>query len=211
MNKYRVLIKELNDAYDIASNWQEVIAGKEPSELTAAHTNLLKDKLVDLFQYSDEVADTDSSFDKKEQPQQRYDPRYYAISRLCRQIATRVLVSDCVDNVIEANEIYAQRNNVEVGYSIIKGELGGSTLNASTDKTVNAKVFILSLASEVQRQMIEANKAFNKEQIKNNLPPVKLCHNSFRGTLRSLEAIEATIDKENGFYTFLWRNIKKAV
>ena len=75
-----------------------------------------------------------------------------------RQIATRVLVSDCVDNVIEANEIYAQRNNVEVGYSIIKGELGGSTLNASTDKTVNAKVFILSLASEVQRQMLEANK-----------------------------------------------------
>ena len=202
MNKYRVLIKELNDAYDIASNWQEVIAGKEPSELTAAHTNLLKDKLVDLFQYSDEVADTASSFDKKEQPQQRYYPRYYAISRLCRQIATRVLVSDCVDNVIEANEIYAQRNNVEVGYSIIKGELGGSTLNASTDKTVNAKVFILSLASEVQRQMIEANKAFNKEQIKNNLPPVKLCHNSFRGTLRSLEAIEATIDKENGSIIF---------
>ena len=202
MNKYRVLVKELNDAYDIASNWQEVIAGKEPSELTAAHTNLLKDKLVDLFQYSDEVADTDSSFDKKEQPQQRYYPRYYAISRLCRQIATRVLVSDCVDNVIEANEIYAQRNNVEVGYSIIKGELGGSTLNASTDKTVNAKVFILSLASEVQRQMLEANKAFNKEQIKNNLPPVKLCHNSFRGTLRSLEAIEATIDKENGSIIF---------
>ncbi|SPT78881.1 hypothetical protein [Anaerobiospirillum thomasii] len=65
MNKYRVLVKELNDAYDIASNWQEVIAGKEPSELTAAHTNLLKDKLVDLFQYSDEVADTDSSFDKR--------------------------------------------------------------------------------------------------------------------------------------------------
>ena len=151
MNKYRVLIKELNDAYDIASNWQEVIAGKEPSELTAAHTNLLKDKLVDLFQYSDEVADTDSSFDKRSRPQQRYYPRYYAISRLCRQIATRVLVSDCVDNVIEANEIYAQRNNVEVGYSIIKGELGGSTLNASTDKTVNAKVFILSLASEVQK------------------------------------------------------------
>ena len=202
MNKYRVLVKELNDAYDIASNWQEVIAGKEPSELTAAHTNLLKDKLVDLFQYSDEVADTDSSFDKNAQPQQRYYPRYYAISRLCRQIATRVLVSDCVDNVIEANEIYAQRNNVEVGYSIIKGELGGSTLNASTDKTVNAKVFILSLASEVQRQMLEANKAFNKEQIKNNLPPVKLCHNSFRGTLRSLEAIEATIDKENGSIIF---------
>ncbi len=190
--KYRKLIHELNEAYVSARSWQDVISGKEPSKLTSAHTNLLKDGLVTFFDWSSKE---NMDIEVCSNTQVFYCPVYEKINRICRQMATRVLISDHIDNVIEANERYTQRNNVEVGYSMMKGELGGSTLNASTDKTVNAKIFILALATEVQRKLIETNKTYNQNQIKNEEKEVKLVHNSIRGTLRSLEAVEIIKDE----------------
>lgn len=209
MNTYRTLVKELNDAYMEANNWQDVVAGIEPSNLTAAHVNLIRDDLVELYNNGIKDAKSINSFIETSNKQIRYCPKYKNISKLCRQTATRVLVSDSVDNVVEANERYAQRNNVEVGYSMIKGELGGSTLNASTNKTVNSKIFILALATEMQRKLIESNKRFNEDRVKNGLARVKLEHNSVRGTLRSLESIEAVTNKANGKINIMGGLLKK--
>ena len=196
-NKINLMINELNEAYNDAKNWQDVISGKESSSITAEHFSLITDGLVTLSKTREKsygvnkcnITDTRLN---------HYAMNYQALSEYCRVRATRVLVSDCVENCIEANMRYSQRNNVEVGYSMLKGELGGSNINASTDKTVNSKIFLLGLATELQYKLIEANRSYNKKLKATGEKGVDLEQNSIRATLRILESIEASIDKKNG-------------
>lgn len=109
--------------------------------------------------------------------------------------AARVLVSSFCKDPKEAAELYRNRNNVEVNYGILKNNFDARALKASTEKTVDGKLGLAAICTELELQLRQHIKDYNAA-----LPPagqVRLPCNSLRAALSELDSIEAVVDRKN--------------
>lgn len=61
----------------------------------------------------------------------------------------QILISDTVSDAAEARRAYDMRNSVELAFAMLKQQVGGRRLHASTEDTMRGKIFTLFMATSI--------------------------------------------------------------
>lgn len=127
-----------------------------------------------------------------------------AITEYLNMKGVRVLVSNTVNDPIEAYKAYFDRNEVEYAFNILKQRLGGSRMRVSTDLALEGKTFVQFIATSIA---IMLRKRINNA-LKNN-DSLKLHYDSELVVIDKLDTIEETKFSFGSYFTEVVGGLRK--
>lgn len=132
------------------------------------------------------------------------DTNNAAVNEYLNMKGIRILVSDTVDDAIEAFKAYFDRNEVEYAFNIFKQRLGGSRMRVSTDLALEGKTFVQFVATSIA---IMLRKRINSALKKDN--SLKLHYDSELVVIDKLDAIEETKFSCGTYFTEVVGGLRK--
>ena len=132
------------------------------------------------------------------------DTNNAAVDEYLNMKGIRILVSDTVDDAIEAFKAYFDRNEVEYAFNIFKQRLGGSRMRVSTDLALEGKTFVQFVATSIA---IMLRKRINSALKKDN--SLKLHYDSELVVIDKLDAIEETKFSCGTYFTEVVGGLRK--
>lgn len=127
-----------------------------------------------------------------------------AITEYLNMKGVRVLVSNTVNDPIEAYKAYFDRNEVEYAFNILKQRLGGTRMRVSTDLALEGKTFVQFIATLIA---IMLRKRINNA-LKNNAS-LKLHYDSELVVIDKLDTIEETKFSFGSYFTEVVGGLRK--
>ena len=127
-----------------------------------------------------------------------------AITEYLNMKGVRVLVSNTVNDPIEAYKAYFDRNEVEYAFNILKQRLGGTRMRVSTDLALEGKTFVQFIATSIA---IMLRKRINNA-LKNN-DSLKLHYDSELVVIDKLDTIEETKFSFGSYFTEVVGGLRK--
>lgn len=112
-----------------------------------------------------------------------YDERKGYVQKLCDEAGYFVLVSSKEMDAAEALEIYRNRDSVEKLFRALKTEMGYGTFRTHSQTSLEAKTYVMFIASIVRNHIYNKLKELNKKDRKNYTVP---------SSIRELEKIIIT-------------------
>lgn len=197
LKKYHNLLTDLNQAFEEVKDFERKIIkeGDVHCLINAEHREALKKNII-VRNTNDDKEEQDVDY-VKTHLYSAYRINYSVLIKEAKITAARVLVSDYIDDIKDADSTYRERNNIEVSYKVQKDFFGANVLNVSTEKSASSISLALGLATEVHNVIMLNYKIFDQKRKLNDESIVRLPHNSVRGALRVLESVRAQIDPTN--------------